>query len=200
LAARLGGDPWLLELATEVLVWAGNSATAGADLWPLVGWAHRRAVVTDDWVGSVVPTVQREVDTVLAAMRSRIEWYERYVERPMGRKQPPVVGSAEDGLTPPLSLVEQHERIDARLVDLASNAVEALRHLLRAGVDEATAVADVVRAAFGTGLVAEELECPPHAGSTEMDRVSTLLADPGVVRRVVAVMREIVAEPTEFAH
>jgi hypothetical protein len=201
LTASLDNDPWLLDLATEVLVWAGNSATAGAELWPLAGWAQRRAMATGDWTGSDVQAVRRDVERVLAAMRHKADWYERYVEVPMGHKRIPILDVAnEDTTTSPLPLVPRHERFDARLADLASDAVEALSSLLRAGTEETAAVTGVVQAVFGAGIGAEDLDCPPHSAPSDAEEISALVADPGVVSRIVAVMREIIAERPEFVH
>ena len=48
----------------------------------------------------------RDIDTVIAAMRTRPAWYESYVERPLGRKVTPVVGSRDFTDPPPLLLTD----------------------------------------------------------------------------------------------
>jgi hypothetical protein len=61
-------------------------------------------------------------------------------------------------------------RVDAELAELAAAAVDALGSLLRAGTDEATAVAEVARRVFGA-------------------------ADPAAVHRIAAMIHEIIADP-----
>ncbi|MEV6599743.1 hypothetical protein AB0M36_23215 [Actinoplanes sp. NPDC051346] len=130
IAAGLGHDPWLVVLATEILVWVGVSATAGSGTWPLEAWAQQRGVRTGDWPASEPRTVAREVETVLAVMRRRPDWYESYVERPLGAKRAPVaaapVGDEAGGSARPLVLAGPHDRIDAELLRLAAEAVRAI--------------------------------------------------------------------------
>src|SRR5205823_15053751 len=51
LAAGLGHDRWLEELALQILTWVGVPTTAGRQVWPLDAWTQRRAEVTGDWTG-----------------------------------------------------------------------------------------------------------------------------------------------------
>jgi hypothetical protein len=143
--------------------------------------------------------VGREVDVVLTAMRRRPAWYRRYVEGPLGRKETCVARGADDAVLAPLALTDRYEQHDARLVELAAAAIDALQVRLRAGVDEEAAVTEVLCAVFGVGVGAEDLECPPHAGANDADRVSALLRDPAVVRRVIAASRAILADTAEVA-
>ena len=106
LGEALGGDPWLCDLAVQILVWAGVPATAGAELWPLDGWAARRAEVTGAPPAGpdTRDTLDREVRTVLAAMGTRPKWYAEHVERPLGHKRAPVAPMPADGAAEPAPL------------------------------------------------------------------------------------------------
>ncbi|MCR6483151.1 hypothetical protein M8542_10010 [Amycolatopsis sp. OK19-0408] len=178
LAEALGGDPWLGELALQVLIWAGVPATAGGELWPLAGWAERRAEVTGEPAGR--DTLDREVRQVLAAMRTRPKWYAEHVERPLGHKRAPVAPMPADGpaeLTA-LQLVAPEEADDDRLTRLAEQALTAIEARLDRGHDPAAAVTAVVRCVFGTGS--------PHHGSTLDDWLATALADESRLEEIVA--------------
>ncbi|MGV9361877.1 hypothetical protein [Amycolatopsis sp. NPDC003731] len=174
LAGALGDDPWLCELAVQILVWVGVPATAGAELWPLDGWATRRTEVT----GEPPPardTLDREVDRVLAAMRTRPAWHAEHVERPLGHKQAPVAPMPAE--SPPLELVAPHELADARLADLAERALRAIELRLDRGEAAASAVPAVVRSVFG--------EQAPQ-GTPHDDWLAAALADRERVEGIVA--------------
>jgi hypothetical protein len=197
LAEDIGDDRWLRTLAVEVLGWVGVTATAGTGVWPLDAWAQQRAAVTGDWQGSRPAVVEREVAQVLDAMRRRPAWYDRYVERPLGRKQAPVLpavpGRDATGELPPLVLGE-HDGPDRLLHELAEEAVESIDRRLRRGDDPAAAVVDVVGAVFGCGDAGEGYDRPPHEGTDTREQVTALLADPRVVERIVATVLAIVAD------
>ncbi|MFF1613587.1 hypothetical protein ACFVYA_37980 [Amycolatopsis sp. NPDC058278] len=146
LAGALGGDPWLCDLAVRILVWVGVPATAGAELWPLDGWAARRAEVTGE-PPATRDTLDREVSRVLTAMRTRPAWHAEHVERPLGHKQPPVAPMPAE--LPALELVGEHELADARLAGLAEQALRAIETRLNRGEAPAAAVTEVVRTVFG---------------------------------------------------
>jgi hypothetical protein len=195
LADALGHDRWLAELATEILIWVGVTATAGTCLWPLDSWTSRRAVTTGDWHGTDQATVAEEVEYVLRVMRQRPEWYASYVECPLGRKQPAVhsapPGDSGRGVEPaPLALVERHEVEDARLRDLAASAVEAIGARIAGGEPAPTVVVDVLTVAFGGS---DDLDLLNAAG-VDADTALTLLGDPRVVERVAAAVLSIVEE------
>ena len=78
LAGGLGRDPWLCFLAVSVLTWAGLPATAGCGLWPLEEWGRARQLRVPGAAAVDAAAVEREVETVLAVMRTRPDWYERY--------------------------------------------------------------------------------------------------------------------------
>ncbi|MEV6447791.1 hypothetical protein [Amycolatopsis sp. NPDC051716] len=146
LAGALGDDPWLCDLAVQILVWVGVPATAGAELWPLDGWAARRAEVTGE-PPATRDALDREVDRVLTAMRTRPAWHAEHVERPLGHKQAPVAPTPAE--LPALELVGEHELADARLAGLAEQALRAIETRLNRGEAPAAAVTTVVRTVFG---------------------------------------------------
>lgn len=191
LVGALGGDRWLVELAVQILVWAGIPVVAGNELWPLDAWAQRRAAMTGDWTGSDPARVRLDIGVVLTAMRQRSAWYAEYVERPLGYKQAPTVSdwpAAEYGpALPALSLTEPHEIDDARLTALAEEALAALRVRLARGEDARSAVSAVVRAVFGVARETDlEIECPPLTGSSPVEVVTRLLDDPDQIDRITA--------------
>lgn len=195
LADALGHDPWLTALAVEILVWVGLPTTAGVDVWPLGVWAERRAVLTGDFRDSD-RLVADDVERVLAAMRQRPAWYANFVERPLGRKQTPVLPAARADVdsTPDhacLSLVERHEADDARLIDLAATAVAAIEARCRRREDLRSVAVDVITTVFGSGTGAEDLDRPPGAALDEDERVRRLIADPATVDRIVAAIVDI---------
>ncbi|MFJ7215405.1 hypothetical protein [Amycolatopsis sp. NPDC098790] len=190
LGDALGGDPWLCDLAVQILVWAGVPATAGAELWPLDGWAARRAQVT----GAPPPgrdPLDLEVRQVLAAMGKRPKWYAEHVERPLGHKRAPVAPMPADGAAEPvpLQLVGAAEEDDARLAELAEQALRAIEARLADGEDPPAAVRAVVRRVFGAGGAA--LDRLPHTGSTLDDWLATALADEVRLERIVATVLAI---------
>jgi hypothetical protein len=200
LCRALGDDPWMVELAIQILVWVGTSATAGGGLWPLDGWLHRRAVLTNNWTGDVA-TIVREIEAVLAAMRGRAGWYATYVETPLGRKQAPVTAAppSDDGRStdaPPLPLTHRYETEDAHLSNLAAEALAVIERGLRRGENPRTAVTRVLAAMFGTGGASRDMDCPPHTSHAyDVERVSTLLEDPAKVSELVeAVLRILDAD------
>jgi len=196
LCRALGDDPWMVDLAIQILVWVGTSATAGGGLWPLDGWLHRRAVLTDNWTGDV-PTIVREVEAVLAAMRGRAGWYDAYVETPLGRKQAPVTAapSSDDGRcvdAPPLPLTHRYEIEDAHLSNLAAQALAVIERRLRRGENPRTAVTAVLRATLGTGGASRDMDCPPHTShGYDAEQVTTLLEDPAKLSEIVAAVLRI---------
>jgi hypothetical protein len=187
LGEALGGDRWLSDLAVQILVWAGMPATAGAELWPLDGWAARRAEVTGAPPGGrdTRDTLDREVRTVLAAMGTRPKWYAEHVERPLGHKRAPVAPMPADGAAEPapLQLVGPDEADDVRLAARAEEALCAIEARLDRGEDPATAVATVVRHLFGSA--GDALDRLPHNGSARDDWLATALADEARLGRIV---------------
>jgi hypothetical protein len=192
LGDALGHDPWLGELAVQILLWVGVPATAGGELWPLAGWAARRAEVTGEPAAhDMRDTLDREVRTVLAAMCTRPKWYAAHVERPLGHKRAPVapMPAEKSAELSPLELVGPHEVEDARLTALAEQALRAIEARLARGQDPATAVTAVVRVVFGAGA----LEASPHSGSPRDDWLATALADEARLDRIVATALALLA-------
>ncbi|MEU0878599.1 hypothetical protein ABZ345_08385 [Lentzea sp. NPDC005914] len=145
LAEELGDVPWRRQLAVHVLEWVGVPTTAGAWPWPLGTWAEWRAEATGDWQGSTPEVVAREVEIVLAAMRTRTRWFSDHVEKPMGHKQTPTAPNPDP--LPPLELTE-HESAETYLAALAINRIT--RRLSR-GERPEVVVPEVVRQLFCDG-------------------------------------------------
>jgi hypothetical protein len=197
LATALGDDPWLTELALAVLDWVGVSVAAGSGLWPVDVWAQRRAAALGDWACGDPAAVERDIEKVLAAMRTRPDWHFKYVERPLGHKQAPVYA----GPQPPddqadqssaLCFVTAPELDESRLDQLAALAVDELERRLAGGEDPRACVAEVVRRVFAEAGPAWGLDRPPHYGPGHEERVSALLADPAALDRIVAEVLDIV--------
>lgn len=188
LGGALGGDPWLGELAVRILLWVGVPTTAGGELWPLSGWAARRAEVTGKppTGHDTRDTLDHEVRKVLAAMRTRPRWYAEHVERPLGHKRAPVAPMPADSSSEVavLELVRPHEVDDARLTGLAEQALRAIETRLVRGQDPAVAITAVVRVVFGTAGPSM-LDRLPHHGSTRDDWLSAALADETRLDRIV---------------
>lgn len=193
LAAELGHDPWLTRLALEILIWVGVPQTAGTDTWPLESWSQNRGSVTGDWQHGDTAVVAREVDVVLAAMRRRPHWYESYVERPLGLKVPPVVGTPA-GDVRPLSPVDPSEVADAQLQEIAAVAVEAIGSGLAGGGDPARVVSEVLKTVFGR-VTPTDLSVAPHVVSDPSSRLDELLADQQTVDRIVSDVLAVVGVP-----
>lgn len=194
LGDALDHDLWRQRLAVELLTWVGIPATAGVGVWPLDAWAQLRAEVTGDLTGTDLD-VANDVEAVLTAMRRRPAWYANFVERPLGRKQAPVLPAQRtgpDAAEPAhLTLTPRHETDDARLADLAGAAVAAIEARIRQGEEIRKVVVDVLGTVFAAGSGAEDMDRTPGAGPGAGERVAALLADPATVDRIVAEVVEI---------
>jgi hypothetical protein len=203
LLKELAGDRWLGRLAIEILVWVGVAGTAGAGLWPLDGWADLRRQVTGDWNDSNPHTVERDVERVLSAMRTKPRWYADYVERPLGAKTPPVTSATDRevaGMEPSaLALVEPHEADDARLTALAEQALEAIEGRLATDPDLNAAVTTVVRDVFGEIDVARELAGLPHDAPSADERIAALIDNSRDLKRIARVVRDILGGQVGYA-
>jgi hypothetical protein len=197
LAEDLGHNRWLMALATHILVWVGVSHTAGNEVWPLEAWAQERASFTGDWKDSDPSVVSLEVESVLAAMRRRPEWYESYVERPLGRKQAPVATlPVEDGAGPdaaPFGLGDPFASAETEMLRLAAAAVGAIDRRLGRGEETQAIVVEVIRAVFG-GTFTGTLDRAPHDVADPLGGVTGALADQTTVNRIVATVRDIISE------
>jgi hypothetical protein len=193
----LNHDRWLMALATRILVWVGVSHTAGNDVWPLETWAQERARFTGDWKDSDPSVVALEVETVLSAMRRRPDWYESYVERPLGRKQAPVAAlPVEDGTGPaaaPLGLGDPYASVETEMLRLAGDAVGAIDRRLGRGQETRAIVVEVIRTVFG-GTFTGTLDQAPHDVADPLGGVTGALADQSTVNRIVATVRDIISE------
>jgi len=192
LAVALDDNPWLTELAVQILVWVGVSSTAGTELWPLEAWTLRRGTIVGDPVHSDAGTVAREVETVLAAMRTRPTWYSNFVERPMGHKQAPLANSVDAPEFSPLLLIDRDD--DAHLTHLAAQALAAIEARIDDHEDPARTVTDVIRAVF-TGDASDDLDRPPLSTVDYDRRVCMVLGDPDRLQGVVAAVMRILDPP-----
>jgi hypothetical protein len=202
LAAALDHDRWRMELAVEMLVWVGVPATAGNEVWPLDAWAQHRGALTRDWSGSEPAAVAREVDEVLAVMRRRPQWYESYVERPLGAKHAPVTPVPLDGGTGavarPLDLADPHARVDAELLRLATEAVRVIDERVARGERAEAIVVEVIRTVFG-GPFTGTLDRAPHQAADPLGGVTGALSDQARVRRIVGTVLGIIRERGQTA-
>jgi hypothetical protein len=198
LVEGLGGDRWLVHLAVQMLNWVGNPATAGSQVWPVDSWTALRCRFTGDWDQAAGGDVRHDIETVLRVMRAKRDWYERYVEGPLGHKHVPVprfsLESPGDGaLTPALSLVDAGERDDVYMRELAHLAMTAMRTRLRAGEDPRTVVAEVINVAFGDGA-APVMDGASHLSHTEDEHVGRILRDQDTISRIVVAVLAIVED------
>jgi hypothetical protein len=186
----LGGDRWLVHLAVQMLNWVGNPATAGSQVWPVDSWSALRCRFTGDWSPGSDADVRQDIEAVLRVMRAKREWYERYVERPLGHKHVPVPRYAPDSPAgDALSLVDAGERDDLYMRELAHLAMTAMRTRLSAGEDPRTVVTEVINVAFGD---ATALDGAPGLRSADGEHVSRLLRDQDRISRiVVAVLADL---------
>jgi hypothetical protein len=152
---------------------------------------------TGDLAGSTPARVAADVEQVLAAMRRRPQWYQDYVERPLGHKTAPVAPPPGDGVTDPrpLVVVSPGEAADARFSGLAWAAVEAIKDGIAHHHDPAGTVVEVLTQLFLGGTGSDELDRVPAIGGDRRDeRLSALLADPvavaGIVDRVLRIVRD----------
>ena len=198
LAGALGHDRWRTTLAVDILIWVGEPATAGTQLWPLEAWAQKRSALTGDWITGGPAVVAREVDEVLTAMRRRPEWYESYVERPLGGKWAPVAPAPPIGPTGevarPLDLRDPHDRIDAELLRLAAEAVRAIDGRLARGEQAEQIVAEVIRTVFG-GPFTGTLDAAPHRVADPLGGITNALADGATLHRIITTVLGIIGEP-----
>lgn len=197
LARRLGNDPWLVALAERVLQWAGVRHTAGTELWPLSAWAEDRAGIAGRTSGAHGgDRIADDLAVVLAAMQEcDADWYEKYVERPLGRKWAPVAAidwlgeAGAAGEAGYLSLVPGHERDDARLAEAASACLELVRHGLARGGEPRQVVAEALTASFASDSVLDD----ELTGGGSGEIVAAVLADPAALERLVTDVLDIVS-------
>ncbi|MEU4221970.1 hypothetical protein [Actinoplanes sp. NPDC026623] len=193
LAGELGHDPWLIRLALHVLGWVGVPDTAGAELWPIDSWVRARAEATGD-LDAGPSVVRDDVERVLTAMRRRSAWYSAYVERPLGAKVPPPAPAGDAGREQrPVLPVTPDEEDDARLIELASVAVDAIAAGLDRGEDPRTVVARILRTTFGAGTGADELDRVP-GGTSPAERALELVSDGGSVDRIADQVVRIITD------
>jgi hypothetical protein len=186
----LADDPWLTDLAVLILSWVGVRSTAGCDVWPLESWALRRTQIRGDVGGTDAGQVARDVHTVLGVMKQRPTWYADYVERPLGRKQPPVVGTDDMDALSPLRLGSAADTDDDYLSGLAAQALQSIRLRVRNAEDPRTAVPEVLRSVFGGATGSHGIDRPPWATPDYEERIVSVLDDPGSADRVVAIVRK----------
>ncbi len=193
LSRGLDNDKWLGELAIEILKWVGVPVTAGASLWPVDAWAERRGLVTGVWNSNGARIIEHEIEYVLGVMRTRPQWFEDHVNRPLGAKIAPLAAQRGASILdiPALALVEQHEVEDLRLTHLASIALSIIDADLAMGADVHAAVAKVIQGVFGALDLQTDLETIPGAGTDTGQRLAALASDPAELNRLVAVVLDI---------
>lgn len=201
LEAELGPDPWLRRLALNVLEWAGVTATVAGGVWPLGAWAQQRAQITGE-PGCTEAQIVVDLERVLRAMRTRPTWFESYVERPLGRKQAPLLseraGASEHAGEPEyVTFYTPDETAEALLRHLAWTAVNVLVQRLSRGGDERETIVEVVRAVFGGGTGAEGMDRAPGTGDDPRERIASLILEPEVLDSVVDAVREILQKNGE---
>jgi hypothetical protein len=195
LSNALGHDAWLKVLAVEILTWVGVPTTAGVGAWPTNAWADLRANVTGDF-RSGENDVINDVETVLAAMRRSSTWYASFVERPLGRKETPVLPAPRTDVDltrepPQLALTGPDGAHEAHMSELASHAVAEIEAGLRRGEPARSAVVAVLQTVFGCGSGADDLGRAPHDDPDDSERVTALLANPATIERVTAAVLDI---------
>jgi len=178
LAANLGDDERLKELAADMLEFVGMEATAGIEVWPVDVWAARRAATHGDY-DAARRAVLRDVATVVAAMRRRPKWYDDYVERPLGRKRAPLLPAPRTG--PEMEPASHEDPADTRLTELAAVAVAAIETRMARGEEPRIVVIDVLTTVFGA------------AETTSAEDPVVDLADEASLDRLVATVLAIVA-------
>jgi hypothetical protein len=195
LAARLGGDPWLLALAERVLQWTGVRQAAGSDLWPIGQWTEDRAAITRIPESLSVVSVTDQVSMVLAAMKEwDAAWYDRYVEQPLGRKwAPPTTDSSDVPENSLLDLVPEYERAEGRLIDSAATCLEAIRAALGEDYDPCEAVENALIATYLIDWKPTDLDQVPSTSYDVGDVVTAIMTDRGTLDRVTAEVLDIVA-------
>jgi hypothetical protein len=200
LRAELGDDPWLRRLALNILEWVGVTATVPGGMWPTGAWAQQRALVTGE-PSCTESQIAADIELVLRAMRTRPSWFEKYVERPMGRKQAPLLQMRRDVLGRPddveyLTWVAVDETAEALLTQLAWAAVEVIERRLGRGDDMRETVVEVIGEVFGATTGVEEMDRSPGAGNDAQERIASLILEPDVLDRVIAAVREIIRTGT----
>jgi hypothetical protein len=178
--------------------WAGTDAMAGAALWPLTRWADLRLRRTGDVAGGEL-TVATEVETVLTAMRRRLSWYTKNVERPLSRKPVPVWyarPAAVHAEPEPMDLTSPQDRDDALLGELASRAIDVMTHRIGHGERPEDVVAEVLGVVFGAVPISCDLDRLPGAAPAGPDQVVALIDDPDRLHRIVAEVIRILRGPS----
>ena len=194
LATALDEDTWLVELSKAILDWAGSEATAGISPWPLTAWTERRSAIVDGQLATEA-VVAKDIMVVLAAMKQRPAWYEKNVERPLGRKRAPVWAPSRDASgtyaePEPLALIPSHERDEALLHELAAQAIQLMERRIGAGEDPRHVVAEVLTVVFGDPIASRELDRPPNAtGRSEL--TDALIEEPTRLDRIVQTMLKL---------
>jgi hypothetical protein len=190
LIAALAGRPNLVDLAISMLVWVGTPMTAGTQTWPVESWAQRPEYASAPGTYEV----HRDIDVVLTAMRTKPDWYERYVETPLGHKQPPVAGV--DGLAvdrPGLALTTRDDVEDAALRALAGKATDEIRRRLQLGETPHTVIRSVVWQVFGADG-GHDYDRAPHTTPAYEERLAALLRDPRECHRIVDAVLAVVRQ------
>ena len=185
LASELNDDPWLIDLATQMLIWVGTPSTAGYELWPTESWMVRRCERHGGWSVYGEADVRADIRAVLHAMRRRPQWHQRYVEVPLGHKQTPVASTAQidDRSAARPDAGTEHERL---LTALAHSAVQLIRARLSGGERARRVVPEVLSTVFGADVG------DGHVGRAYDDRLELALRDAAELDRIVTTVVQIV--------
>jgi hypothetical protein len=183
LVTALARDPWLVHLAKLILEWVGVRSTACIDLWPTEQWAELRTLTRPADGPSTPATIEREITTVLAAMRDgRPQWYTEHVERPLGAKQAPLLRGSGGGdrLPGPRAGLDGGPdddvpaEVDRLMIDLADLAIQRLASRISVGEAPEIVVPEILDTVF-----------PSWADGRALDR-------PQMLRQIIDVVVEIV--------
>jgi hypothetical protein len=185
LTEALGGDAWLSKLAIDILTWVGVPTTVSGGIWPLGTWADSRMHVRGD-PRPDERAVAADVEIVLAAMRTRPEWYESYVERPLGRKVAAVAPHSDVDSPLVIDYVA-----DAELLSLAEEAIDAMTVRIKQGEDPRSVVLEVLTDCFNSDDVSAANLDVEQTG----ERVAVLLAQPCSRERLVDEVLDVIDQP-----
>ncbi|WP_439655948.1 hypothetical protein ACSHWB_26325 [Lentzea sp. HUAS TT2] len=129
------------------------------------------------------------------AMRQRSNWYDLYVERPLGRKQPQVSAGppeaevGDDSASGYLILVDEEASRDAMLHMLAGHALSAIHDRIARGDIPGNAVQTVLAQVFSHDLPQAQLTPAAERGG---DRLTSLMSDRDDRLKLVGTVLEII--------
>ena len=145
---ELRNEPALCDFAEMLLTWVGNDSPATAQGWPIDQWNDQYVARTRDYDHDR-RAAQTKVDIVLRAMRSRLAWFNKYVDRPLSSKAPkrlPYGAGSSLEVMPVLSTEEPWSE-DEYLRTMRRDLLDEMQRLLsKDGAVPGEVVASVLRA------------------------------------------------------